>query len=263
MKPPCVRFTVRRMMFAVTICAATFGGFTHPVMAESIGIDPGRPPVEKKARAGDPDVARRAAIKQFYPKWVGVPAPELGQEGRAHDGKPVTLSAFRGRRVLLFGFDAGDFHRPPDEKALLANLRALDKAIQKVGRENLAVVGFTQGMQFIWPRAPKAPGELGKQSDFPVVSAIPTALRKFNEPYHLLLEPGAILIDFRWHRQRRVGGPRRGRGKDPDRRLERRGRPCDFFRRRPQALEPFAARKYLVGRGDRRDWRTSRARDLQ
>ena len=83
----------------------------------------------------------------------------------------------------------------PTRRQLLANLRALDKAIKTVGRDKLAVVGFTQGMQFVWPGAPKPDGELGKLSDFPMVSAIPTAIRKFNEPYNLLLEPGAILID--------------------------------------------------------------------
>ncbi len=266
MKLPLVRFTVRRMMFMATIFVATFGGFTHQVNSQSIGIDPSQPagdnvqagnaasktkacetlanpcmeekrpsativgPLtdrsrtigervitavdtvkpalftlgvtllvetddQKKARAAGPHEARQAQIKAYYPRWVGVRAPELGQAGRDHDGKPVTLSSFRGKRVLLFSFDAGDFHRAPDEKALLANLRALDKAIRTVGHEKLAVVGFTQGMQFIWPRAPKPDGELGKLSDFPMVSGIQTAIRKFNEPYNLMLEPGAILID--------------------------------------------------------------------
>ena len=107
----------------------------------------------------------------------------------------MTLSSFRGKRVLLFSYDAGNFNRAPDQNAVLANLRALDKAIKTVGREKLAVVGFTQGMQFIWPRAPRPEGELGRLSDFPIISAIPTAIRKFNEPYNLMLEPGAILID--------------------------------------------------------------------
>src|SRR5580704_12709191 len=105
MKLPRVRFTVRRMTVTAAICVATFGGFTHRVISPS------------EARAGDPDEARRAQIKDYYPRWVGVRAPELGQAGRDHSGKPVTLSSFRGKRVLLFSFDAGDFHRAPDEKA--------------------------------------------------------------------------------------------------------------------------------------------------
>ena len=84
----------------------------------------------------------------------------------------MTLSSLRGKRVLLFSFDAGDINRAPDEKALLANLRALDKAIKTAGRDKLAVVGFTQGTQFVWPGAPKPDGELGKLSDFPMVSAV-------------------------------------------------------------------------------------------
>ena len=149
MKLPLVRLTVRRLKFTATIFVATFGGFTHVI--DSVALALFTPvvnlPVEtddqKQARAGDPDEARRAQIKEYYPRWVGVRAPELGQEGRDHDGKPVTLTSFRGKRVLLFSFNAGDFHRAPDEKAVLANLRALDKAVKTVGRENLAVVGFT------------------------------------------------------------------------------------------------------------------------
>jgi hypothetical protein len=178
---PRVRFTLRRMLITAAICVATLGGFARRVMSQSGAVDPGE--------------ARRAQVKEYYPTWVGVRAPELGQAGRDHDDMPVTLSSFRGKRVLLFSFDAGNFNRGPDEQALLANLRALDKAIKTVGRDKLAVVGFTQGMQFIWPRAPKPDGELGRLSDFPMVSAIATARRKFNEPYNLMLEPGAILID--------------------------------------------------------------------
>jgi hypothetical protein len=211
MKLPLVRFTVRRIVFTATVIVARFGGFVDPsrvawdgvMTVASSELALGTPVVtlpvasddQKKAPAANPDDARRAQIKEYYPRWVGVRAPELGPEGRDHDGKPVTLSSFRGKRMLLFSFDAGNFNRPPDEKALLANLRALDQAIKTVGREKLVVVGFTQGMQFIWPRAPRPDGELGKVSDFPMVSSIPTAIRKFNEPYNLLLEPGAILID--------------------------------------------------------------------
>ena len=97
--------------------------------------------------------------------------------------------------MLLYSFDAGNKYREPDEKALLANLRVLDKAIRSAGRENLAVVGFTEGMQFVSPGAMRPQEELGELSDFPMVSGITTASRKFNEPYNLMLEPGAILID--------------------------------------------------------------------
>jgi hypothetical protein len=175
MKFPCVRFTVRRIAVTATICVAAFGGISSQVMSRGTDI--------------------RAQMKEFYGRWVGVRAPELGQAGRDQGGKLVTLSSFRGKRVLLFSFDAGEFGRAADEKALLANLRALDRAINTAGRDKVAVIGFTQGMQFVWPTARKPEGELGKLSDFPVVSASSTALRKFNDPYNLMLQPGAILID--------------------------------------------------------------------
>jgi hypothetical protein len=59
--------------------------------------------------------ARQAQIKEYCLRWVGVQAPELGQAARDRDGKPVDI-AFRGKRVLLFSFDAGDEYRAPDEK---------------------------------------------------------------------------------------------------------------------------------------------------
>ncbi len=170
------------MMCEANIFVATFGAFAK---ADN----------EKRARSVDTKEARQAQIKEYYRKWVGVQAPELGQAPRDRDGKPVNLASFRGKRVLLFSFDAGDPYRAPDEKALLANLRALDKAIRSVGRENLAVVGFTKGMQFVSPGALKPDGELEELSDFPMVSGVSTAFRKFSEPYNLMLEPGAILID--------------------------------------------------------------------
>jgi hypothetical protein len=139
--------------------------------------------------------ARQARNKEYYRRWVGVQSPELGEAARDRDGKPVTLVSFRGKRMLLFSFDAGNEYREPDEKALLANLRALGKAIRSVGRENLAVVGFTEGMQFVSPGALKPDGELEELSGFTMVSSVESAFRKFNEPYNLMLEPGAILID--------------------------------------------------------------------
>ncbi len=142
----------------------------------------------------EPDKDNQARIKDYYSSWVGVRAPELGRQAVDHDKKPVTLSSFRGKSVLLFSFDAGNFNRGVDEKVLFATLHALDKASKTVGRDKLAIVGFTQGDRFVFP-GPKPPGELGQLTDFPVISAIPTRRRKFNEPYNLLLQPAAILID--------------------------------------------------------------------
>ncbi len=145
-------------------------------------------------REVDPDKENQARINDYYASWIGVRAPELDPEALDHHKKPVILSSFLGKRVLLFSFDAGNFNRGVDEKVLFANLRALDKARRTVGLDKLAVVGFSQGDVFVFP-GPKPPGELGELTDFPVISAVPTSRRKFNEPYNLLLQPGAILID--------------------------------------------------------------------
>jgi hypothetical protein len=62
---------------------------------------------QMKARPGDASGVIGAQMKEFYGRWVGVSAPELGQAGRDQRGKLVTLSSLRGKRVLLFSFDAG------------------------------------------------------------------------------------------------------------------------------------------------------------
>ena len=104
MKLPFMRFTVRRMMFMATIFVAIFGCFTPVVMPLNIAIDPGNAPVENLK-------ARNAACKTR-----------------------------QCESLANLCFDAGDFNRAPDDKAVLANLRALDKAIKTVGREKLAVI---------------------------------------------------------------------------------------------------------------------------
>ena len=150
---------VRQTMVTAVICVATSSGVAHRVTSQTVDFEflklaPFKPNAtrlvqpddQKKPDAAHPQEARRAEMKSFYARWVGVRAAELGQAARDHDGKLVTLSSFRGKRVLLFSFDAGNFNREPDETAVLTNLRALDKARKTVGHDKVAVVGFTQGI---------------------------------------------------------------------------------------------------------------------
>jgi hypothetical protein len=152
-------------------------------------------PNESRVPAVDIIGPRRAQIEAYYANWVGTLAPELGPAGRDLGGKPVDLASFRGKRVLLFSFDSGNEFRAPDEQALLALLDALDKAIRSVGREKLTIVSFTRGRLLSSLEVSNFYGELGILSDFPVIDTVSTVFRKFNEPYNLMLEPGAILID--------------------------------------------------------------------
>ena len=128
---------VRQTMVTAVICVATSSGVAHRVTSQTVDFEflklaPFKPNAtrlvqpddQKKPDAAHPQEARRAEMKSFYARWVGVRAAELGQAARDHDGKLVTLSSFRGKRVLLFSFDAGNFNREPDETAVLTNLRA-------------------------------------------------------------------------------------------------------------------------------------------
>ena len=145
-------------------------------------------------KAVEPDKDDRARIKDYYSSWVGVRAPEIGDHFRDRQNKPVSLSSFRGKRVLLFSFDSGGYSRKADEKAVLATLRALDKARQTVGRDKLAVVGFTEGALFFTGEV-KPDDDLGRLSGFPILTVVRVYSKKDNEPYNLLRKPGAVLID--------------------------------------------------------------------
>jgi hypothetical protein len=73
----------------------------------------------------------RQRVAAYYNSWVGVKAPEIGLAAVDRTtGPPVRLNAFRGKRVLLFSFDSGHLHQPPDDKALRETLRALKKWCQ-------------------------------------------------------------------------------------------------------------------------------------
>ena len=263
MKLPLVRFTVRRMMFMATIFVATFGGFTHQVNSQSIGIDPSQPagdnvqagnaasktkacetlanpcmeekrpsativgPLtdrsrtigervitavdtvkpalftlgvtllvetddEKKARAVDKDEARRAQIKEYYPRWVGVRAPELGQAARDHDDKPVTLLPSEGSESSSLASMPATY-RVPDENAPLAIFApSTRRSRQSVGKSSGR--RLHQGNAIHLARSAEPEGELGS-CRISLLLRLTTAFRKFNEPYNLTLEPGAILID--------------------------------------------------------------------
>ena len=84
MRHPLVRFTVRRMMVNATIYVATFGGFTHVVMSQSIGIELVETDDQKKARAAVPDEARRRRSRSIIRGGSAFGHPSLA--------KPVAIT---------------------------------------------------------------------------------------------------------------------------------------------------------------------------
>ena len=138
----------------------------------------------------------------YYATWTGVKAPKLGRSVRDMMSwfGSVSLKDFRGKRLLLYSFHAGDFNRAPDLKQLIKTIETLNRVRAEVGRGRLAVVGFTRGCMYLKPsRASRLftspdmwlPAKHRKQIDFPVVNAY----SRFDEPYNLLRYPSGIVID--------------------------------------------------------------------
>lgn len=133
-----------------------------------------------------------AEVQQFFDRWIGVKAPELGPNAQDRsDGPPILLASFSGKRILLFAFDAGNFVDAPNEEKLLNTLKDLDEVRAEVGSDETVVIGFTEGTLFTWPGV-VTPEPFKSLSDFPIVN---TTNREFNEPYNLLSYPSGITID--------------------------------------------------------------------
>ena len=144
------------------------------------------------SQAGPERVAVEKETQAYYAQWLGVPAPESKQALRDRGkGDRLRIDAFRGNRLLLFSFNAGNFVDPPDKATLVPQLTALDR-IRKLHTNDLAVVGFTYGVMFFLPGKEPSP-EIKAVTDFPIVNS---ANIELNEPYNLLQRwPSAILID--------------------------------------------------------------------
>jgi hypothetical protein len=143
--------------------------------------------------AQEPAGEQTRKVEAYYASWVGVQAPEIGDEARDRTtGPAISVESYRGKRLFLIGIEAGNFVEAADEKALLEYLRSLDKVRKEAGKENLAVVGFTRGTALIIPGV-KLPEELRRLTDFPMINVVN---RKFNEPYNGLRScAGGIIID--------------------------------------------------------------------
>lgn len=141
------------------------------------------------------EAAKAQERRDYYARWVGVAAPELGSN--VHDrlrGPAVRLKQFRGKKTLLFSFDSGNFVYGADDNAFPENLRTLDRAIRDLEGVEVSVVGFTLGVMFFFPNVDIS-DEIRRLSNFPVVNCRAAASPDSPGPYHLLKRPGGIVID--------------------------------------------------------------------
>jgi hypothetical protein len=136
--------------------------------------------------------------REYYSQWVGVRAPEFPSPltDRRDDGKMLRIRDFRGKRLLLFSFDAGDFvDGPRDEGALIEQLTALREIKEERLTTNVAVIGFTYGPAFFMPGVDN-PSYVTNTVGLPVVNNNSLRRTPLPEPYHLLQRwPSLVVID--------------------------------------------------------------------
>jgi len=137
---------------------------------------------------------RPPEILRYYEEWVGCKAPtiQFDQSDRRQYAEP----SYRGKRVLLYSFDAGNFCDSPDMPSLLSEMNALYR-VRRESVEPLFVIGYTRGV--MW--SPLAAGiplpkDVDEVSRFPVVNLNnKRGSAALGEPYELLAAgPSAILI---------------------------------------------------------------------
>jgi hypothetical protein len=140
---------------------------------------------------------RPPEIVRYYDQWIGCKAPPIQFD--QSDRTQYAESSYRGKRVLLYSFDAGNFCDAPNMPALLKGLTALHESRSAV-TEPLHVIGYTRGTMWSPCLAElttnQIPREIDEVSHFPVVNLNNKRDEgALGEPYELLkCGPSAILI---------------------------------------------------------------------
>ena len=129
----------------------------------------------------------------YYKSWVGCKVPMIHFDHS--DRTNYAEATYKGKKVLLYSFDAGNFARAPDFSKLTDELESLRWVRTKLA-EPFVVVGYTRGV--VWNPVlglDHIPKKLERASRFPIVNL--NNKRDENalgEPFELLESPGGILI---------------------------------------------------------------------
>jgi hypothetical protein len=145
---------------------------------------------EANAETSPMDYART-----YYAEWIGVSAPVMAKRFRDQlTGADVAIDNYKGRRLLLYSFDSGDFANTPKEEMLFHQLRLLNAISFSSNTANIAVIGFTYG-SFIFPRThPIQFTNICDSMQFPLVNLTNVATG-LPQPYRILSMPSGIFID--------------------------------------------------------------------
>ncbi|MGD9874884.1 MAG: hypothetical protein AB7T27_11550 [Kiritimatiellia bacterium] len=126
-------------------------------------------------------------------QWIGCKAPPIQLD--SSDRSQYAEQTYKGKKVLLYSFDAGNFVDAPDMVKLLNRLESLQK-VRKESKQPFSVIGYTRGIMFS-PCLPEIslPEEIDSISHFPVVNLNnKRGNNNLGEPYNLLKETSGILI---------------------------------------------------------------------
>lgn len=141
---------------------------------------------------------RAPEIIKYYDEWIGCHAPSIHFD--RSDRIEYAETSYKGKKTLLYSFDAGNFCDAPDLPVLIDELTSLQKARQSLP-EPVCVVGYTRGIMIWAPylmngESNKIPDEIDEVSRFPIVNL--NNKRDdgaLGEPYELLKSgPGAIVV---------------------------------------------------------------------
>lgn len=125
--------------------------------------------------------------------FIGKKAPEFNPRirDRVH-GSSISLDTYKGKWLLLYSFNAGNFVEGRPESDIAKDLSELNSFVKTVN-DPISIVGFTRGVVFFFPNAELSP-EIKKLSEFPVVNLNNRNL-PLQSPYDVLKRPSGILIN--------------------------------------------------------------------
>lgn len=129
----------------------------------------------------------------YYNNWVGCKAPPINFD--QSDRTNFMPAILKGKQVLLYSFDAGNFVNSANLPRLTEELQSLHRV-----RTNLAnlfiVIGYSRGVLWGPLRGTKQLSkEIEETSRFPIVNLNNKRhVNALDEPYELLMSPNGILV---------------------------------------------------------------------